>query len=353
MAPFFLVWASYFLLLAIRKSENKKLLYVFLISAVGGLFYGLGFHSYIAYRATPLIFLALVPFFYKKKVFYEIAGIFLLFTIIAFSPLGIYFLHNPADFFGRTTQISVFDSVSPIKAIAVNTLKTVGMFFVAGDHNWRHNLSGRPELIWPVAILFLVGGIIGIKQLFKKWRRKRQSYPLAYSFLLLWLVVAALPVIISNEGIPHALRATLMIPPVFILAGAGGIALYNYIVEKTSYKYILNTAVALFLIALPLIAYNTYFVKWAKNPNTAGAFTENYTNIAKELNSIPKTTPKVVVVEAGGVLVRGIPMPAQTVMFLTDSFTKAGQARNNISYLTGDEFKTSQIPKSSFVVTIR
>src|SRR5260221_9689295 len=50
-APFFAVWAFYFLLLALRlareKTDSKKHRYFALL---GGIFFGLGFYTYIAYR---------------------------------------------------------------------------------------------------------------------------------------------------------------------------------------------------------------------------------------------------------------------------------------------------------------
>ena len=46
------------------------------------------------------------------------------------------------------------------------------MFNVHGDDNWRHNVSGAPELFWPVGILFLLGIILGLYSLWKSWRGK-------------------------------------------------------------------------------------------------------------------------------------------------------------------------------------
>src|SRR5258708_2904272 len=57
-APFWLTWALYFLLLADRKTRIRAAFWkVAVISAAGGACFGLGFHSYIAYRVSPsLIF---------------------------------------------------------------------------------------------------------------------------------------------------------------------------------------------------------------------------------------------------------------------------------------------------------
>ena len=51
MAPFFIVWALYFLLVSFRQQINGKIR--ILASAAGGFFLGLGAHSYIAYRLAP------------------------------------------------------------------------------------------------------------------------------------------------------------------------------------------------------------------------------------------------------------------------------------------------------------
>jgi hypothetical protein len=48
---------------------------------------------------------------------------------------------------------------------------------------------------------------------------------------------------------------------------------------------------------------------------------------------------KYVVVENSDVKVRGIPMSAQTTMFITDTFTTKKQADKNIHYITPNQEK--------------
>jgi hypothetical protein len=380
MSPFFLVWGLYFLLKSFH-SLNLKPYTLFAILA--GIFYGLGFHSYIAYRTTPLLILIILIYFFirsKKegwqKKFLISSFCFIFFTIIAFLPLGIYFLKNPADFFGRTSQISIFNSSNPLKQLAINTIKTFGMFNFVGDSNWRHNISGKPELFWPVGILFIIGIIIGIYSIFKNPKDKTQTTnqtqnlsaknsfisnfesDIRFSFLILfsWLIVAALPVVISNEGIPHALRSILMIPPVFIFAGVGGMWLYEMILTKIrNYTTMRNALIILFFIILIFEAYTSYFIVWAKNPEVAGAFNADWVRIGRELKATCGVgcdkLPKYVIVRAGGVDVRGIPMPAQTVMFITDTFTPEKQNAKNLHYVLPDQI--SQIPENALVVEIK
>jgi len=57
------------------------------------------------------------------------------------------------------------------------------------------------------------------------------------------------------------------------------------------------------------------------------------------LKSLPTTVPKYIIVKSSGVLVRGIPMPAQTVMFITDTFLPEDQKVKNIFYVLPAEEK--------------
>ncbi len=380
MAPFFLVFAFYFLLKSIRilkgaVAENEGKIYFF--AALAGLFYGLGFHSYIAYRATPILILAGFAyrlFYFKnlRKQIIKIFAVFAVFSFLAFLPLGIYFLKNPQDFFGRTAQISIFNSPNPIADLSTNIVKTAAMFNFSGDYNWRHNYAERPELFWPVGILFLTGIIFGISILLKKENlsvyesrdEQNPDYYKKFSFfmLFLWIIIAALPIIISSEGLPHALRAILMIPPIFILAGAGGIWILENLKNQISkikipiqnsktFNSLFYALTFLFCIWLIFNAYRAYFVEWGKNPNVQGAFAADYVKIGRQLNNLPKEMPKYVIVETGGVLVREIPMPTQTIMFITDTFTLEKQKEKNIFYVLPEQ--KNQIPENGYAVTIR
>ncbi len=426
MAPFFLTWALYFLISALNKLSNSSLRPYLLSSIFAGIAFGLGFHSYIAYRATPaIIFVVLAYFWFKnkdktirKKILISTFS-FLVSTAIIVSPLAFYFFQHPQDFFGRTSQISIFSSQAPIKALSLNILKTILMFNFKGDGNWRHNFADRPELFWPAGIIFIIGIVAGIRYLFKKIKIKqpailqnpsgsnpslpqtndsqeieqfnnfptsdhpitafdnfpieqnptiKQNQPqpnnnsitqslnnlitrLPFLVLFSWFIAAALPIVISNEGLPHALRAIIMIPPVFILAGFGGIWLYeNFLTKILRNTKMRNAFVVIFFALLTLEAYYTYFIKWGTNLNTLGAFAQNYVDISRELNSLPKDLPKYVIVRAGGVDVRGMPMSTQTTMFITDTFTPEKQKLKNIFYVLPQN--ESQIPQDAYKIIL-
>ncbi|MEK7568097.1 MAG: glycosyltransferase family 39 protein [Patescibacteria group bacterium] len=369
MAPFFLTWGIYFLLLALRQIKEQKTPKFYIMNSIfSGILYGLGFHSYIAYRATPILVLIIIALHWlqnknwqiRKKILLSTCC-FLLAAFVVAAPLGLYFLNNPQDFMGRTTQVSVFSSPSPLKDLSVNILKTAGMFNFSGDYNWRHNYAGKPLLFWPVGILFLIGILLGLRMFFEKASRRpgglREEYSQAFLVLFSWLIIAALPVIVSNEGIPHALRAILMAPAVFILAGVGGVWLMEKIKNPRLpikiFNFTLSFYVLIFTFCIWLIfnAYNSYFIKWGKSEHIAGAFAAEYVKIGRELNTLPKELPKYVVVETGGVLVRGIPMPTQTIMFITNTFTPEKQKEKNIYYVLPEQ--KNQIPENSYQVILR
>jgi hypothetical protein len=423
MAPMFLTWSLYFLLKSLNQVKNKfQILSLrgisrretnskfqtdpnaqnskfqkfrildfgfWILPLLAGAVYGLGFHSYIAYRATPLLILIIFVLYWfsilrtsdvpnidgnnfrtsdvqklnftRKKILLS-TFYFLLSTVIVAAPLGLYFIEHPQDFFGRTTQVSIFTSPTPLKDLGMNIIKTAGMFNFVGDWNWRHNFAGRPQLFWPVGILFLIGVFLVIKSLIQNSKFKIQNdnsklkNKFAFWILLTWIITTALPVVISNEGLPHALRAILMVPPVFILAGLGGVWLYEKALTKIRnntkvLKLILLSAFCFLLSLLVVEAYTAYFILWGKNYNVQGAFSADYVKSARELNSLPKTLPKYVVVEASGVDVRGIPMPAQTVMFITDTFTPEKQKEKNLYYVLPKDI--NRIPPDAYSVIVK
>lgn len=348
MAPLFLTWSLYLLVKGFEKLRSGvRFARATALHIIGGILFGLGMYTYIAYRVSPALVLLIFIFYWFasrkgkwQKKFFHSAAHFVLFSIIVFIPLGYYFYSHPGSFFGRTSQISVSNSGSPLRDLVVNIAKTLAMFNIRGDWNWRHNISGAPELFWPVGIIFLVGIVIGLSTVIKKLRgryAKESDLPFAFLLLFAWFLLAMLPVVISDEGIPHALRSILMIPPVIIFAAVGGIAIYGKLQRYISPSR-LKISAGIFLALLVTQAYSSYFGVWATDPNVPVAFNVDYVTLGRELNALPPTTPKYVVVEAGGVPIRGIPTPAQTTMFVTDTFRPEEQVTKNIHYvLPGDE----------------
>lgn len=355
MAPFFLVWSVYLLLRTLRAiREEKWTPSAWLrLSALGGAVFGLGMYSYIAYRATPLLIVLIAylcwknfPFEFRPKILRAFA-VFFISAFIVSIPLLNYFWNNPADFLGRTSGISIFNSTTPFFDLGFNVIKTAGMFNVAGDFNWRHNFAGRPELFLPVGLFFLYGIFLGIREI----RRKKSD---AFPELILfgWLAAVTLPVVISNEGLPHALRAILMIPPVFILAAVGGIKAFEFFRQYASVGTMKFLA---FIFSLLLVAevFTVYFVAWSNHPAVKDSFAFRDYIISEKINSLPKETLKIVSVSGTDrTIERDYPISLQSVLFLTDTFSVEKRAEKNVIYMTPELFKSAAIPAGAEVISL-
>lgn len=132
-------------------------------------------------------------------------------------------------------------------------------------------------------------------------------------FLYVWLLIFLLPVVLSNEGLPHALRALPLVIPAVIFAAMG----LEWLVTKINTRLVILLFV--FFAAIAMHGFNQYFLRWANNPHVYHAFNGSYADLGRYLNTLPQTTQKYVIVNTPGhMLVDNIPMPAQTVMFFTD-----------------------------------
>ena len=380
-APFWAVWAFYFLLLTREKllgagRTNKD---YFPWALIAGAVFGLGFHSYISYRVMPAIVLVLFLYWFFEarkqtnqpgilKDFFWCVGLIILGAIITASPLFVHFAKVPQDILGRTSEISIFSSPTPLKDLAGNILKTLGMFNFFGDFNQRHNIAGQPQLFWLPGIMFLVGFYLACRSVIKKiygfFSKTIEAMPsviipseiaspAAYFFLLAWFAVATLPVVISNEGLPHALRSILMIPPIFILAALGTVHLYSLFIAKLqfqpnfdSWRKILKFSTILVAILLILEVYNSYFIVWGNDPKTKDAFSFDYNEKAYELRALPNELIKFAVYDPGEV---GI----NITQFLTNTATPQGQKRHNLYYVPRDSAILTHPPKGVYITDLK
>jgi len=372
MFPLMTSFALYFLLKGLRTKNIWTLV-------CAGVITGLGFHTYIAFRFFP--FVAAIPIigelwnYYRNKPIKKKTNIldlscspcavalYLFVTFVIALPIGVYFLKNPQDFIGRSSQVSVFATESPVKTFIESNIKTWGMFVARGDCNWRHNYDCQPALVLPLAFFFVVGIFVTIRDLFKR-TYERSSVPVV---LLGWLVIMSLPATLTWEGLPHALRSIGMIPPVMILSAFGCWRLTRALLdwferqksrfpEKISQlarvQKELKILVMLLLLIVPISSYRNYFNSWANIPDTYSAFSTDLYHIGQYLRDKPIDVNVYVVVNMSGTEVRGIPMPAQTVMFVTDTFREAERTAKHITYLRTDQLDQIRVQKEQKVMII-
>lgn len=360
MLPLLSTFALYFLLRGLRTKNIWTL-------TIAGIVTGLGFQTYIAFRFFP--FIAAIPLLPELWNYYRsknqasqksphtwsmvscspCAVILYLFVIFVTAlPIGVYFLQHPQDFIGRSGQVSIFATPSPVKTFMETNIKTIGMFFVKGDCNTRHNYQCLPELVLPVAIFFCLGLLLTIRDLFKR-TYERSSVPV---LLLGWLVIMSLPATLTWEGIPHALRSIGMIPPVMILAGFGCwrliAAMLNWFERKkisypekisqlTRIQKEIKILFMVIVLLIPIYTYRNYFIFWSQTSDTYFAFTTDLYHVGEFLRDKPDEVMAYVVVNMSGTEVRGIPMPAQTVMFVTNTFMESEREARHIYYVRTDQ----------------
>jgi 4-amino-4-deoxy-L-arabinose transferase-like glycosyltransferase len=310
MLPMVLVYSFYFLFLGMR----KKSWWPFVAS---GLVFGTGFYTYTSFRLAPVILFTVLFFWWlasKKengqKKFFGHSLLMLLATFFTALPIGLYFLMgHMQDFFGRVGGISVFSQPNPLLAFLESLGLHLAMFNIYGDPNMRHNYSGDPQLFWPVGILFLVGFFLMLKRGIFNFKQKNWKEFLPYITLFIWFFVMLLPGALTYEGMPHALRVIGVIPAAYILAALGGVYLYGKLKIAIKNKAVLASIVVIFLVFSGIMPVCRYFCQWARNPETANAFSKDLVAMGNFLKTSPDTYEKYVIMYGGD-------LPVQTVKLI-------------------------------------
>ena len=347
--PTFSILAFYFLFRGMRRNSMFDF-------ALSGIMLGLGLNGYIAFRFIPFAFAVPILIglwrWWKGQANNTEEGAFPsrfsspttptppsenregkapqtcfpcavvligIFVITVCTPLILYFTEHPEDFATRTGQVSVFADEHPLRAFVISNVKIVSMLTVFGDCNPRHNFPCFPALHPIVAIAFLYG----LFAMIKKGDR------LAQATLIAWLLFMTLPATLTREGMPHALRSIGMIPPVMIIAGFGAYVLWEKLRIMLNKKLAFQVALLL-LAVIPLTTGYLYFGIWAKTPSTASAFSQDLSELAIYVRSLSPDTMKYLIVELD---YEGLPVSAQSVVYLTNPATPQSQKERNVVYL--------------------
>jgi len=380
LAPFLMVFCFYFLWRYFRRGKILSLI-------LSGIFFGLGFYTYIAFRVVPaLIIIAWLPRLwpwwkchrknknccspetqqYCQPTKWQHLITYILVILIVITPIARFFIIHPEQFMGRASDVAVWKTNNPIKDSALSIVKTLGMFNIHGDCNWRHNYACQPQLLWPEGIFFLIGLILIIRNIILRIKKKTQQlFPNFHVsiFILSWFVFMLLPATLTAEGLPHALRALGVIPIAYVLTALGLIMPYTWAQNKLNatinasqiglknqpinqikrIKIFLAILLVLILAALGVYQYQKYFVGWANDPNVASAFTQSYVQIGQFLNFYAdKGVPRYVIVNENGTLVNGIPVSAQTIKYITYD-------KGEITYLLPSQLDKIQVSKDKKV----
>lgn len=302
MTPFLLAFSFYFFFRGLR---TQKLLPF----AVSGFLFGLGLHTYIAFRVAPLILILLVPFLmlsYERFLqrFWKHALVFLAAAFIAAAPMFYAFVTDPTILSSRSASISVFSPEVNGGDLWGTLAKTISLSLIkynfVGDQNWRHNYPPYPVLD-PIIGTFFLGGLIFsigmlIRLLGKRLREGRRDIELPVHALLLGGFAAMLvPEFLTDEGLPHALRSIGTQPFVFLFATIPIVFVYRRIARAKAGSKVAVASFLIFVLAGSAVWNITkYFVLFAERPEQHAAFEARTTNMANYLLALPDETNKYV-----------------------------------------------------------
>jgi len=318
MSPLFIALTFFFFVGIFKSNTTKTRL---LNSIFAGISFGLGWYTYIAYRAFLGVIivgflLLLIQGLTKKprqlqiKKYYKSFALFFIFSVITLIPLGVFFLDHPEFVSSRSSQVSILNrdlNKGNLIGTAGNVISDSLLSFIThGDKNPRHNVSGFPFLSPFPALLFLVGLVVCVVRTFKYFHelfkaKKPEKYFISFMMIILF-VVMLLPEIATAEGIPHGLRSVGEIPGIFWVTGIGGAWVINkiYKLNYLSMKKVAWLIFFLFCLLTPIYDIYLYFGISARSADFASAYRSDLTSVSERLiNRASKGLPKAYVVIDG------------------------------------------------------
>ena len=299
--------------------------------ALGGALFGLGVHVYPSIRFAPLFLPAYVLAETRGAAGgrRKAVGGLLRFAVAALAvaaPMLLHYIHHPEHFTYPRRVLSVFSPKVATRDVPAyleqNLLKTVLMFHVRGDENWRHNLSGAPMLDPLTGILFLLGlALVFRPDAFggdggapgSGGDRTGRAAPAA-ALLLGWLGVMLLPNILSVEGVPHGLRSCGVLPAVALLGGIGLGGVSRGVRGRIGGR----AAGAVVLATLLVIGASTahrYFIRWGGEPLVARDHDGAFRAASRVLLASPDGVDRLLVANGSGFPAYGYPVEAQVYLW--------------------------------------
>ncbi|XLQ20477.1 MAG: ArnT family glycosyltransferase [Candidatus Moraniibacteriota bacterium] len=277
--------------------------------ALAGFIFGLGFHTYIAFRIAPaLLFVIFILLLLQYgivlfKKYWKGALIFILFAVLSAAPIFYTFHTHPEYLNSRTGDVSVFANSEDglVSTLTTTVSASLLKFNFYGDQNWRHGFPPTPTLESFVGIMF-VGGlllsiIIFLTYLYRRFFKKIHNRKLVtHGLLIAWFFAFLAPEFLTTEGLPHSLRSIGVLPVVYIFAAF----FINFIIERSKKHSLITYKITLTLMVILMLTSGTcnvlkYHKYWATSPLQAQAFNKSLTDIANYIKIIPDDATKYVV----------------------------------------------------------
>ena len=135
----------------------------------------------------------------------------------SYGVLGVWNLEHPGALVARFNLISIGADHAPLLAVigrfVGNYFTYFGpdFLFVEGDHRARHATQFGGMLLW-ITLPLVVAGLVAV------WRKRDQPF---MRFVFLGTLAAPVSAALTEESVPHALRASMMLPFLLVLAIEG------------------------------------------------------------------------------------------------------------------------------------
>jgi 4-amino-4-deoxy-L-arabinose transferase-like glycosyltransferase len=304
MVPFILTFAFYFTFRGLRTRKLSDFI-------IAGFIYGLGLHTYIAFRVSPLVLIALfVSLLITRKRFlaeyWKHLLVFAVTMFIASAPMLLdFFVWHPEHYTSRTSEISILNPDVNQGHLFTTFLKTFGLSLAKynfwGDQNWRQNYPPYPILNPLTGIAFLAGLVYIFGKFFhlvyvrfeKGARNKKLD---VYVFLLAWFFTLLIPEFLAAEGNPHALRSIGTLPVVMIIA----VIPFMWIIKRYhayghAFKFFIFSILLFTFLFIGIADPIKYFVFFANNPKQHQAFEANLKEVSNYIQTLPKSEEKYIV----------------------------------------------------------
>jgi 4-amino-4-deoxy-L-arabinose transferase-like glycosyltransferase len=342
MVPLLLSFAFYFLFRGVRTRK----LHDFIIA---GFIYGLGLHTYIAFRVSPLVLIVLfaILVIVRKdfiKEYWKHTLVFAVAMFISSAPMLLdFFYFHPEHYASRTGSISVLNPEVNQGHLMSTVAKTFAISLAKynfwGDQNMRHNYAPYPILNPLTGVAFLVGLVYIAMQFFRLlWRRftknVRDSRLILYTFLLAWFFTLLIPEFLASESNPHALRAIGTLPVVMIIAAIPFLWILGHMRSYGhSFRIFVISILAATFLFIGIFDPVKYFVFFANSPKQHEAFEGTLRQVSDYVRTLPADTEKYIVTGSMQRLTIGYLNPADGSI----SYKYPGEAQS-ISPTDGKKF---------------
>ena len=282
LAPLFLVWALYYLW---RAKQTHSLWHY----GLSGLFWGIGIISYSGFIVMLIVLVVVLSVYWiaVQKHFWHARyvyihhkilkgfSILLIVTFIVSLPMILHYMQTPEDIFNKLDQ-SPAGIISGSQSLGQRFLDTFNMLISKGDNHWLHNIPGMPALFWPVAMFFLFGLLRAFIKL-TQHHDEHGHFSSSQVLLLSWFFVGMIPSMWAGNT-PNAQTSLIISPVVFIFTAEGLWYMYEFIkkwyIVRDSHEVVVHNnhvsegvlvgsiAIIVFLFAIALYSYQTYFDVW-------------------------------------------------------------------------------------------